>query len=177
MLEKTFSVRSNAVRNARGSLGKAAKQGVHFVINGEKGTYTWSRRIEGAPPVETSDATVAKADASNKAVNAADKKITAKSKKTKVKAKAARAKVTVKKSRGRKAGRKSLVSAGEVSGKRKQMFRAISSPKGASLQVLSRILGWQNHTVRGAVSTIGSQFGVKIKSFRDARRGRVYQVG
>lgn len=193
MLEKTFSVRSNAVRNARSALGKSAQQGVHFNIGGNKGAYTWSP-IEGARPVgaapifgdlgpaiQESLAESLKKDAVEQPVPETPKANLPRiaSARRKIKAPVARAKKVAKvanKARGRKVGRKSLASVVEVSGKRKRMFKLISSPNGASLDTLVKALGWQKHTVRGAVSTIASQFKVKVKSFRDERRGRVYRV-
>lgn len=163
MSEKTFSVRSNAVRNARGQLGKGAKQGVHFnVIKAtDANQFSWVP-VEGAPPVDATEMVAA---------TVAPVVVAAVKRASKGRAKARKV-VKVR----RKAGRKSITSVAAVSGKRRRMFRLIASPKGASLDTLVKALGWQKHTVRGAVSTIASQFKVKIKSFRDERRGRVYQV-
>lgn len=175
-MSKTFSVRSNAVRNARIQLGKAAQQGVHFTIGGEKGAHTWSP-VAGAPVIENTAhnadlAAVAGGD--DAVINGAD--TTAIIKKVKAKTSARRPAKKVVKRTGRKAGRKQITSVSAVSGKRLKMFKLISSAKGASLDTLTKALKWQKHTVRGAVSTIASQFNVKVKSFRDERRGRVYQV-
>lgn len=164
MTDKTFSVRSNAIRNARGTLGKDAKQGVHFTVGGVKGAFTWSP-VADAPavtsaPVEAPKATVAHP-------------VTPSVKRVKAKVKA---RVAAKVASGQKVGRKPLKKADEVSGKRLTMFKLISGTHGASLDTLTHRLGWQKHTVRGAVSTIASQFGVKVKSFRHETRGRVYRV-
>jgi hypothetical protein len=167
MSDKSFSIRSNAVRNARGQLGKAAKQGVHFTVikDADTNKFSWVP-VEGTPAVEVAE-TVAPEATTVVAVTPAVKVI-----KAKVRARVAKKAPKVR----RKAGRKSITSVAAVSGKRRRMFRLIASPKGASLDTLVKALGWQKHTVRGAVSTIASQFKVKIKSFRDERRGRVYQV-
>lgn len=158
MTSKTFSVRSNAVRNARSILGKDAKQGVHFIVLGEKPNYVWAARedaaVVAATVVETPVIPSVKA----------------------VRAKVAKRPAKVAKKVGRKAGRKALTTVAGVTGKRLKMFNLISSVKGASLNTLTNVLGWQKHTVRGAISTIGSQFKVKVKSYKDERRGRVYQV-
>lgn len=179
-MSKTFSVRSNAVRNARISLGKGAQQGVHFTIGGEKGAHTWSA-IAGAAPAALPVSTAHNADLAAVAggddavINGADN-TAAIIKKVKAKTAARRPAKKVVKRTGRKAGRKQITSVSAVSGKRLKMFKLISSAKGASLDTLTKALKWQKHTVRGAVSTIASQFKVKVKSFRDERRGRVYQV-
>jgi hypothetical protein len=164
MSNKTFSVRSNAVRNARIALGKNAKQGVHFTVTKDTDStnFVWFP-VEGAPAVEASEAVATTVNTVKAKVKA---KVASKARKPAKKASKIR----------RKAGRKSLTSVAAVSGKRRTMFNLISSAKGASLDTLTKRLGWQKHTVRGAVSTIASEFKVKVKSFRDARRGRVYQV-
>jgi hypothetical protein len=182
MLNKTFSVRSNAIRNARSALGKAAQQGVHFTVSGEKGAYTWSP-VDGAPEVrgggfvDTNAPAVAdeKPD-NNKLAAAAQASGALKFGKTARKPRNHPAKSSRVKRSGKKVGRKQITSVAAVSGKRLKMFKLISSAKGASLRTLTTALGWQKHTVRGAISTIGSQFNVKVKSFKDERRGRVYKV-
>lgn len=177
-MSKTFSVRSNAVRNARIVLGKGAQQGVHFTIGGEKGVHTWSP-VAGAAPIGTAHnadlAAVAGGD--DAVINDDGITTTAIIKTVKAKTSARRpAKKKVAKRTGRKAGRKQITSVSAVSGKRQKMFKLICGAKGASLATLTKALGWQKHTVRGQISTIASDFDIRIKSFKDERRGRVYQV-
>jgi hypothetical protein len=171
MTDKTFSVRSNAIRNARGALGKGAKQGIHFTVGGEKGAFTWSP-VADAPAVASASVEAAKVAVAHPSTDAR-RPVTPSVKRIKAKVKA---RVAAKKATGQKVGRKPLKKADEVSGKRLTMFKLISGAHGASLDTLTNRLEWQKHTVRGAVSTIASQFGVKIKSYRHETRGRVYQV-
>lgn len=160
--EKTHSVRSNAVRAARKLLGREAKQGVDFTISGDKTTgYRYSvveKAVSEPAPASLSAAATP----------------TEPPKPRSVKVKRIRAKVKAKAEA--RIGRKPLEKAQDVSGKRHLMFSLICRPEGASLDTLTNKLGWQKHTVRGAISTIASQFKVKIKSYRNERGQRIYRA-
>lgn len=159
MSNKTFSVRSNAIRNARGQLGKDAKQGVHFTVGGDKGAYTWAV-IDGSSPVET----IAPVDATEMVSETVAPVVVVKKARNKV------TKPVAKYLKGRKG-------AEDVSGKRRKLVKLITSEKGASLAVITKALGWQKHTVRGAISTLASDKVIKkLESTRDERRGRVYKA-
>lgn len=178
MSEKTFSVRSNAVRAARAALGKSAKQGIDFVINGEKGSYTFSRLAEASvgvstvAPVDFEDVLdlVASTDRPP-AENPVPVPVPAPAKAAVRKVKAAKVTKPVTKYLKKRKG------ADDVSGKRRKLVKLITSPKGASLDTITKVLGWQKHTVRGAISTLVSDKVVKnLKSERHDRRGRVYHA-
>jgi len=155
-MSKTFSVRSNAVRNARIQLGKSAKQDVHFTVGGEKGAYTWTP-VDGAPVAMYVAAEVTETPKAHVIEAVASKP------------------VKVKKARITKAVTKYLKDG--ASGKRAKLIRLITSDKGASLDTITKALGWQKHTVRGAISTALSDGLIKdLKSERHERRGRVYHA-
>lgn len=159
-MSKSHSVRSNAVRSARKVLGKDAKQGVHFVIDGNKESgFTWAA-IEGAPAVEAS-AVVEKP--SEKAPKSPET-MPAEAKAPKQVRKYLKKRTT-----------KPNKSSDDVSGKRRKLIAMVTSPKGASLDTLTKALGWQKHTVRGAISTaVSDGLITQLRSVRHERRGRVY---
>lgn len=166
-MTQTFSVRSNAVRNARSKLGKAAQQGVHFVIKGSKPEFSWEP-IEGAPTVAESVAENAVAESNIETVMAAEQ-APAEVKRSKRKAKVTKA---VKKYLGKR-----VKVSDDVSGKRRQLINMITSKHGASLAAICGRLGWQKHTVRGAISTAKDQGLIKhLKSFKSERYGRMYKA-
>lgn len=166
MSAQTFSVRSNAVRNARIQLGKAAKQGVHFTVtkdtgllppNAGKPVYQWEP-IAGAPVIDNTAA----------AAPVAEKPRVMPAVRKARKAKTTKAVTKYLKKRKH---------AEDISGKRRKLIKLITAEKGASLATITKALGWQKHTVRGAVSTLVSDKLVKgLKSTRDERRGRVYSA-
>lgn len=51
----------------------------------------------------------------------------------------------------------------------------ISRHQGASLAELMQAVSWQNHSVRGFISTAGKKAGVKVESFRDEAGLRIYR--
>lgn len=165
-MTQTFSVRSNAVRNARSKLGKAAQQGVHFVIKGNKPEFTWEP-IEGAPTVAESVTENAVAEANIEQAMATEQ-TPAKPRK----AKKARVPKAVVKYLGKR-----VKGANDVSGKRRQLINMITGKNGASLEAICKRLGWQKHTVRGAISTAKDQGIIKhLKSFKNERYGRMYKA-
>jgi hypothetical protein len=48
--------------------------------------------------------------------------------------------------------------------------------KGATLGEIVAATGWQKHTIRGLVSTLGSQGGMKIESAKSASGERTYRI-
>ncbi len=61
-------------------------------------------------------------------------------------------------------------------GKRDELIRLVSRKNGASGQEIQDALGWQPHSVRGAISTINSKGVAKIESEKHETRGRVYRI-
>jgi len=45
------------------------------------------------------------------------------------------------------------------------------------LAEIMKATGWQPHTVRGFISTLGSKGGEKIESSKNAAGGRTYKIG
>lgn len=169
-MTQTFSVRSNAIRNARSKLGKGAKVNVHFNVKkvetpDNKPVFTWEP-IENAPSVEVVAAAVPAPEAPEVPEPA---KPVAKSKKEK--------KVNIKATKAVRHYLSKRKGSDDVRGKRLKLIRMITSNKGASLTHLMSVLGWQAHTVRGAISTAKDQKIIKnLKSVRDENRGRVYKA-
>lgn len=180
LMTKIFSVRSNAVRNARLKLGKAAQQGVHFVIKGSKPEFTWEP-IEGAPTVAESVAENAMAEANIEAAMAVEKPAETKVAERATKRKQAAERKSIKKAKTTKAVQKYLGKrvkvSDDVSGKRRQLINMITAKNGASLKAICGRLGWQKHTVRGAISTAKDQGLIKhLISFKSDRNGRMYKA-
>ena len=60
--------------------------------------------------------------------------------------------------------------------KREAVIALLNRDKGVSIEELMEKMGWQRHTVRGFMSTLGSKHGVKIESTIDEKRGLVYRA-
>ncbi len=60
--------------------------------------------------------------------------------------------------------------------KREEIIRLMSRVKGASADDLMQYAGWQPHSLRGFISTLGSKHGIAILSEKDEKRGRVYRI-
>lgn len=165
-MSKNFSVRSNAIRNARSQLGKTAQQGVHFTVSGDKASgFTWAP-VPDAPAVPE---VVAEANAVEQAPVAA-RVVKRKQAKARSKAKLPKA---VKKYLGKRVN-----GADDVAGKRRVLINMITGKHGASLEAICKRLGWQKHTVRGAISTANSQGIIShLDSYRSERGGqRIYKA-
>ncbi len=53
----------------------------------------------------------------------------------------------------------------------------LQRPDGASIAELVKATGWQNHSIRGAISfTLKKKLGLNVTSQRDEKRGRVYRI-
>jgi hypothetical protein len=80
-----------------------------------------------------------------------------------------------------KAGKTTRKAAGASTGKhrdgtkRTQVLSMIGRKDGASVEELMGAFGWKRHSVRGYLSTLGSQ-GVKFTTERDDKRGHVYKA-
>lgn len=61
--------------------------------------------------------------------------------------------------------------------KQAQLVALLRRPQGATIEEIATATGWQNHSVRGAISgTLKKRLGLTITS-RKEKRGRVYHVG
>jgi hypothetical protein len=58
--------------------------------------------------------------------------------------------------------------------KRQEVIRLISRAAGATQAELMEKMGWQPHTVRGFMSTLGSKFGIKVTSTKSETKGLIY---
>lgn len=65
---------------------------------------------------------------------------------------------------------------GDGKTKRDEVIRLMSRARGASATELMEATGWQPHSLRGAISTMGSKGGLTILSEKDEKRGRVYRI-
>jgi hypothetical protein len=64
----------------------------------------------------------------------------------------------------------------ERSNKKADVLAAMRRPKGITLQEIMDMTGWQQHTVRGFVSILGSKGGLKVESSKNAEGGRSYRI-
>jgi Protein of unknown function (DUF3489) len=60
--------------------------------------------------------------------------------------------------------------------KRDEVVRLISRANGATQSEIMEKMGWQVHTVRGFISTLGSKHGIKVISVKTENKGLVYSV-
>ena len=165
-MSKTYSRSRDAARAARDKLGKNAMIDVHFtVVKHPDGKFEWSV-IDGAPDVAIAAAVAHEEKKLMEVETAAKPKP-----KRKAKIKTVKAPTAIRRYlKGHKG-------AEDVIGKRRKLVRMILSPEGASLESICKALGWQKHTVRGAVSTLKSEQVIKkLKSFKTHRRGRCYRA-
>jgi Protein of unknown function (DUF3489) len=57
------------------------------------------------------------------------------------------------------------------------LVEMLSDPKGATLDALVKKIGWQPHSVRGAISgTVKKKLGLTVTSVTEKGRGRVYRI-
>ena len=62
------------------------------------------------------------------------------------------------------------------SNKKAEVIAMMKRAKGATLAEITEATGWQNHTVRGFVSILGSKGGEKIESTKNAAGERSYRI-
>jgi len=60
--------------------------------------------------------------------------------------------------------------------KKAEVVALMKRPKGVTLQEIMDMTRWQQHTVRGFVSILGSKGGLKVESSKDAQGGRTYRI-
>lgn len=61
--------------------------------------------------------------------------------------------------------------------KQQQMIALLSRPEGASIAELMEATGWQQHTVRGAMSgTLKKRLGLQIESVKTEGADRTYRI-
>lgn len=97
---------------------------------------------------------------------------------------AAKGKPKAKAKTAAKAGKKAATKARNGNGGRlpkgdsklAQLTSMLLNAKGVSLAQLQEKLGWQAHSVRGAIANLKNKQGMKIESERHEKRGRVYRI-
>jgi hypothetical protein len=65
---------------------------------------------------------------------------------------------------------------GDRSNKKAEVIAMMQRAKGATLDEIMKVTGWQRHTVRGFVSILGSKGGQKIESSKNAAGERTYRI-
>ena len=61
--------------------------------------------------------------------------------------------------------------------KQSLLINLLQRSQGASIAELVEATGWQNHSIRGAISfTLRKKLGLNVTSKRDEARGRVYRI-
>lgn len=88
---------------------------------------------------------------------------------------------TSKKSKARSGGKKPKPAkaprAARTDTKQAQLIAMLKRAKGASIEEIAEALGWQHHTVRGAIAgALKKKLGLTIESEKVERRGRVYRI-
>ncbi len=57
------------------------------------------------------------------------------------------------------------------------LVEMLSDPNGATLDELVKKIGWQPHSIRGAISgTVKKKLGLTVTSVAEEGRGRVYRI-
>jgi hypothetical protein len=64
----------------------------------------------------------------------------------------------------------------EGSSKKAEVIALVRRAKGVSLSEIQKLTGWQKHTVRGFISLLGSEAGLKILSARNDAGERTYRI-
>ena len=52
----------------------------------------------------------------------------------------------------------------------------LQRPEGASMAEIIEATGWQAHTARATLSTLGKKRGIPVTSAKDTARGRIYRA-
>ncbi len=143
-----------------------------FKSKGVAAARIWKQIQSLGEPEETPDAEAAEPVAKPKKGNAT-RKPKAEKKPRKSAKKAKKAKAPKKEKRAKRA--KSAKSANGVS-KKLQVVAMIERRGGATLEEIMRETGWARHSVRGAISTLGSKGGHKIESFKTEAGERAYRI-
>ncbi len=61
--------------------------------------------------------------------------------------------------------------------KQSLLIDLLHRPRGASIAELVKATGWQNHSIRGAISfALKKKRGLNVTSQHDEKRGRVYRI-
>ena len=61
--------------------------------------------------------------------------------------------------------------------KQAELIGLLKRAKGASIAEMAEALGWQAHTVRGAMAgALKKKLGLTIESEKDEKRGRIYRI-
>jgi hypothetical protein len=60
--------------------------------------------------------------------------------------------------------------------KQAQLIGLLRRPEGATLEQISKALGWQRHSVRGAMATLKTKQAASITSEKSADGPRVYRM-
>ena len=61
--------------------------------------------------------------------------------------------------------------------KQATLVSLLQRPEGASIAELVEATGWQNHSIRGAISfTLKKKLGLNVTTQRDEKRGRIYRI-
>jgi len=139
-----------------------AEQGA--TVPTEKASSTKSAREKKAAPKATKSAPKGKKSAKPAAAKkgtTADKRAAAKPERTE---------------RTAKSERTAKASAPRVASKGAQILEMIGQGKGATLAEIMKATGWQAHSVRGFISTVGKKHNVKIESSKNESGDRLYRI-
>jgi len=69
------------------------------------------------------------------------------------------------------------LSKSKVLSKKEQVIKLLKRPNGASLAEISKVTGWQDHSIRGFLSgTVKKRLGLEIESFKDKKKVRRYRI-
>jgi Protein of unknown function (DUF3489) len=78
---------------------------------------------------------------------------------------------------GKRPTRKPKSQTGRDGSKKADIIRPLERAKGATLNELMAVTGWQAHSVRGFISgTLGKKLKMKIDSFRTEKAERAYRA-
>ena len=89
---------------------------------------------------------------------------------------ASKAKKTAKVAKPTRPAKKAAQPAAERSNKKAEVIAMMKRAKGVTLAEIMDATGWQNHTVRGFVSILGSKGGETIESSKNAAGQRSYRI-
>ena len=89
-----------------------------------------------------------------------------------------RAKRTTKRATAKNAkGAAKTASTPRTESKQSQLIAMLKQPDGATIVEIAKALGWQPHTVRGAIAgALKKKLGLNVESEKVDDRGRVYRI-
>lgn len=62
--------------------------------------------------------------------------------------------------------------------KQDQLINLLKQPDGSTIEDISKVTGWQHHSIRGVISgVLRKRLGLSVVSMKNEEHGRIYRIG